>query len=131
MMTHMASLPIHTTRLILCPFPTHQAELLRWRLFLPWHLPNDNNWSIGFVEATIRGRVAELGYSLTREQGHGYAREAVEAVTVYLRTHLEACKISAQVNPANNRSIRLLNVLGFAPARIGSDGLIEFRLERR
>jgi len=56
----------------------------------------------------------EIGYTLSPHyQGQGYAREAVKAVLDYLFFTLKKHRVTASVDPHNERSINLLNNLGF------------------
>lgn len=56
----------------------------------------------------------DLGYALlARHEGQGYAREAAEASLAYGRDTLKLPRIVAVTAPANDRSIRLLEKLGF------------------
>lgn len=56
----------------------------------------------------------EIGYSLSPEhQGHGFAFEAVKAVIDYLFLDLKKHRITASVDPDNQKSINLLKKLGF------------------
>jgi [ribosomal protein S5]-alanine N-acetyltransferase len=56
----------------------------------------------------------DLGFAFLRQYtGKGYAQEAAAAVLNYSRKKLELSKILAFTNSFNNRSIQLLNKLGF------------------
>jgi RimJ/RimL family protein N-acetyltransferase len=56
----------------------------------------------------------EIGYTLAPEhQGQGYAFEAVKAIIDYLFSTLKKHRITASVDPENQKSINLLKKLGF------------------
>jgi RimJ/RimL family protein N-acetyltransferase len=56
----------------------------------------------------------EIGYTLSPDyQGRGYAFEAVKAVVNYLFLNLKKHRITASVDPENQKSISLLKKLGF------------------
>lgn len=66
---------------------------------------------IGVVQATVRGEVAEVAYLLApMSWGRGYAFEAVSAMLTALSP---LRRYYAKVDVANERSIRLLQRLGF------------------
>lgn len=57
---------------------------------------------------------AEIGFTLDkREHGRGYATEAVKATINYLFNDLDKHRIFASIDPANERSIALVERLGF------------------
>jgi len=56
----------------------------------------------------------DVGYALVPEaRGHGYAREAVAGVLRHARERLQLSEIVAIVSPANERSLHLLETLGY------------------
>ena len=61
-------------------------------------------------------RMAEIGYILHPDHwGQGLAREALlEIIAAAWRTHPELAQITAEIDPRNQSSIRLLTHLGFA-----------------
>lgn len=66
------------------------------------------------------GRV-EIGYGLTDAyQGQGYAREAVTALVAYAFTRPGVLEVSAEIDPSNERSMHLVESLGFQPTGIAS-----------
>ena len=92
------------------------------------------NWAIadrrsgaylGYAQATIRGDgSAAIAYVLfTDAWGNGYAREAMRAVLRELAERRGCRRADASVEPANARSIAVLEALGFAPAGRDEDGL--------
>lgn len=61
----------------------------------------------------------DLGYAfLPQWQGHGYAREAATAVLHYAHTTLALRRVFAIVSPGNERSISLLQKIGFEFVRM-------------
>ncbi|HEX8778520.1 MAG TPA: GNAT family N-acetyltransferase, partial [Rhodanobacter sp.] len=57
----------------------------------------------------------DLGFAfLQRYRGRGYAREAAEATLAHARNALGLKRILAIVSPGNDRSIALLEKLGFS-----------------
>ena len=58
----------------------------------------------------------EIGYTLSPDhQGYGYAFEAINALLDYLFLKLNKHRITASVDPDNQKSINLLKKLGFRP----------------
>ena len=61
----------------------------------------------------------DVGYALLTEfSGQGYATEAARAVVAYARDHLALRRLVAVVGMGNERSIRLLEKLGFGFERM-------------
>jgi RimJ/RimL family protein N-acetyltransferase len=77
----------------------------------------DSDEALGRVEATLLEARAEIAYIFGWQHwGHGYAREAVRWLEERLaRTHAVHA-LWATVQPANRRSIALLESLGYAEA---------------
>jgi len=69
----------------------------------------------GYVQATVfEDHSADVAYLLFRESwGRGYAREATTAMIDHLRDDWETRRIRASVDTRNQRSIALLEALGF------------------
>ena len=62
----------------------------------------------------------DLGFALLPEYcGHGYATEAARAVQSHARVELEIERLYAIVKPGNQRSVKLLEQLGFRRAGPG------------
>lgn len=78
------------------------------------HLQNGpliGDMGIHFLEDDAQ---VEIGYTLSPEyQGQGYASEAVKAILNYLFFTLNKHRITASVDPDNQKSINLLKKLGF------------------
>jgi RimJ/RimL family protein N-acetyltransferase len=70
--------------------------------------------TLGFYNYSEDNRRAELGYDLFREHwGRGYMTEAVKALLDYGFLRLNLNRMEATVDSENQRSIRLLERLGF------------------
>ena len=68
----------------------------------------------GLIKRDILPEV-DLGFAfLQRYRGRGYAREAAEATLAHARNALGLKRILAIVSPGNDRSIALLEKLGFS-----------------
>lgn len=84
-----------------------------------WHVRlRESETPIGMAGLLKRDTLdrPDLGYALLPEHvGQGLAREATKAVMAYAQSALHLTRIAAIVNPANARSIRLLEHLGFTP----------------
>lgn len=74
----------------------------------------------------------EVGYSvLPQYQGHGYATEAASGLLSWAFSHAEVSHVIAETLLDNERSIRLLEKLGFLRTGQGSEpGLVRFELPR-
>jgi RimJ/RimL family protein N-acetyltransferase len=85
----------------------------------------------GFKGPPAAGTV-EVGYSLLPEfQKKGYAAEAVAALVAWAFGHDDVDRVIAETLPELNRSIGLLEKLGFANIGKGSEeGVIRFELRR-
>jgi len=71
----------------------------------------------GFKDVPCNGEV-ELGYAITPEaRGQGAGRAAVQQLLGFAAQSLEVRVVVANVNPDNLPSIRLVQPLGFMPAR--------------
>jgi RimJ/RimL family protein N-acetyltransferase len=61
--------------------------------------------------------LTDVGFALLeRFQGHGYAREAAEATLAHAEWDCGLKQLAAITDPVNQRSIRLLESIGFEPA---------------
>ncbi|MFZ0013288.1 MAG: GNAT family N-acetyltransferase [Acidimicrobiia bacterium] len=77
-------------------------------------LPNGTIVGDLVVNLTWKGRSAEVGYALDREQwGHGYATEALIAFVDHLFDHIGVTRVWAMLDPANVASAMLLERSGF------------------
>ena len=68
----------------------------------------------GLYSINRRHGRACIGYELKESYwGHGYAKEAVASLMDNLQEELDLVRIQAEVMPDNNKSIKLLENLGF------------------
>jgi RimJ/RimL family protein N-acetyltransferase len=142
--------PIRTRRLLLAPLVAGDAEALAgladvlradsldavrarfaaWEsrrspdgreAWLNWCVRRDGA-AVGWVQATVRGRLAEVGYAvLPAERGHGYAAEAVGGVVHRLfRDGVE--RVEAHIAESNPASGRVAAAAGFQPGERFHDG---------
>jgi len=74
----------------------------------------------------------EVGYSvLPQYQGYGYATEAVSGLLSWAFAHAEVSQVIAETLPDNERSVRVLEKLGFLCTGQGSEpNLTRFELTR-
>lgn len=69
---------------------------------------------VGYVQATVRDRSASVAYLLfSNAGGVGYAHEAVGRMLLNLERDYGTIEFTATVHVGNQRSIRLLERLGF------------------
>lgn len=67
-----------------------------------------------FLAADTQNKQVELGYILHKKYwGKGYATEALIPIIDYLVYTLDKHRLVANIDPSNNRSIRLIEKLGF------------------
>lgn len=100
----------------------------RYRLLASRRSPDDSeewlNWAlrskadrryVGYVQATVsQDRSAQIAYVLISDHwGKGLAREAVTAMVTHLCEHYRLTRVLARVDTRNERSIALLQALGF------------------
>ena len=91
--------------------PDGREQWLNWIVFAA----GDPAQPLGLVQATVlpAGR-AWVAYELAAaHRGHGYAREAVQAMLAELAASFGVQRFQATVEAANERSIHLLRQLGF------------------
>lgn len=83
-----------------------------WRC---WAITEDGRQALGWVVLIARRPgVNEIGYILRRDRwGRGYAREAVSAIVSHAFSEPALRRISADTDPDNRPSVRLLESLGF------------------
>lgn len=88
------------------PIEQHSA-FLRSRPYAAWYLIATDERYVGAIYLT---RDDEIGVFIRKDQqGHGYGRAAVELL---MKTHPRE-RFLANINPANARSIRFFEQLGF------------------
>jgi RimJ/RimL family protein N-acetyltransferase len=88
---------------------------------------------VGYVQATVvdgeQGRVAELAWVVgTPWQGRGYAKEAVQALSGWLRTQGVRMLI-AHIHPAHTASARVAASTGLTRTDHQQDGELRWQLE--
>jgi [ribosomal protein S5]-alanine N-acetyltransferase len=89
-------------------------------LWLNWALRLASGEAVGLVQATgyPDGRIS-IAYELFRaHQGRGIATQAVRAMLLHLRDQAKLNRATALVDTRNQRSIRLLERLGFSRTRL-------------
>ncbi len=89
--------------------------------WLNWVVRLRTSELIGYVQATLRpdGRAA-IAYVLSSAYwGRGLARQAVEAMTSELVENYGVCHVAAVLQRENQRSLRVLERLGFVLASPG------------
>jgi RimJ/RimL family protein N-acetyltransferase len=71
---------------------------------------------VGYIQATVAmNGDAFVGYVIFPSMwGRGYATEAVQAMMDFLRVRYSTRKFSASVDTRNDRSVRVLNRLGYS-----------------
>jgi RimJ/RimL family protein N-acetyltransferase len=86
--------------------------------WLNWVIRLPASGLIGYVQATVApGGSAAIAYELnSRYWGQGFATEAIRAMVDQLVSEYEVHTLSAVLKQRNQRSLRLLMRLGFAPA---------------
>ncbi len=86
--------------------------------WLNWIIRPHGQSPAGYVQATVApDRSAHVAYILaSRYWGHGYAQRAMRAMLEHLASNYDVDHCVATVEAENQRSIRLLERLGFRPA---------------
>src|SRR5213593_1499119 len=89
-----------------------KEQWLNWVIRLP------TSELAGYVQAAVHAdRRAAIGYELSSAHwGRGVARQAVQAVMSELAEHYHVNRVTAVLKRENQRSLRLLERLGFALA---------------
>lgn len=103
----MVARPVHEARIEVVP--DGQEQWLNWVIRLP------TSELIGYVQATVRfnGRAA-IAYELSSAYwGRGVASQAVQTMIVELVERYQVRNLSAVFKRENQRSMRLLERLGF------------------
>jgi [ribosomal protein S5]-alanine N-acetyltransferase len=95
--------------------PSGSERWLNWAVWI-----RSEKRYVGYVQATVVGdREATLAYVFfPNAWGRGYAREAVKCMIDWLRGEYPDLELRAYVAVRNQRSISLLNHLGFACVNI-------------
>ncbi|WP_309252416.1 GNAT family N-acetyltransferase [Paenibacillus spongiae] len=123
-----------------CKSRKEAEEIIRYHLEdagCRWGLYDKQNQSFlgtcGFhyLRDTDHSFMAEIGFDLTKHHwGKGLMSEAMQAVIEYGFTIMKLDVIDATVEPANERSIRLMKQLGFQRERELREELIYYYLNR-
>lgn len=88
--------------------------------------------SCGFVGRPSPGGEAEIGYAvLPAFRGRGYATGAAAALVEWAFAHTGVVCVTAQADPANLASVRVLEKVGFVPDGEGDEGCVRFVLWER
>ena len=107
---------------------------------MPGHSPDGSetwrNWvvrqrsdgrTIGTVQATIVGDEATLAWTIGSDwQGHGYAKEAVTAVSAWIATS-GVVWLRAAIHPEHQASAAVARSIGLAPTTEIVDGEVVWR----
>ena len=90
--------------------PDGSEEWLNWALW-----SKADRQYVGYVQATVStDRSAQIAYVLMCDHWRkGFAREAVPTMVTHLHEHYRVTRVLARVDTRNQRSIALLEVLGF------------------
>lgn len=101
-------------------------HLQDWDWYAMWFVERKDGFPVGdlcFKGLQPDGSV-EIGYGIAEEnRGHGYATEAVDAVTAWALQHPGVCRVEAETEPTNRASQRVLEKCGFVPSGImGEEG---------
>lgn len=86
--------------------------------WLNWVIRPRGQSPVGYVQATVaRNRTAHVAYVLASKYwGYGYAQRAMRAMLEHLASAYDVDRCVATVEAENQRSIRLLQHLGFRVA---------------
>ena len=83
----------------------------------------DDRRALGWAQATVQGATASVAYALLgAERGHGYASDAVRAVTGRLRATPGVSEVTATIAEENPASERVARAAGFTPTDRRSGG---------
>lgn len=93
-------------------------ENFRSRQLFQWGIAHQATGSIlgtcTLLHVNLAHRRGEIGFALGRPHwGKGLARDAVAALIAFAFEHLDLHRLEADVDPRNDRSLRLLEGLGF------------------
>ncbi len=97
-----------------------------WDWYAIWIIERKSGSHVG--DLSFKGLHAdgsvEIGYGITEEnQGHGYATEAVDAVTAWALKQPDVYRVEAETAPENRASQRVLEKCGFFRSGItGEEG---------
>ncbi len=101
-------------------------------LWLNWVVrERDDARALGWVQATVRGRTANVAYALLpAERGAGAASDAVRALVRWLRDRLSVTVVTAEIDESNAASARVAVAAGFERTihRAGDEVVWEHRI---
>lgn len=91
----------------------------------------DGGQAVGFVQATVTEQHAQLAAELAwvvavSQQGHGYAREAAQLMTAWLREH-GVTVIRAHIHPDHRSSGAVARSIGLTPTDTLVDGELRWQ----
>ena len=98
----------------------------QWEWYAMWMIELKDGTHVG--ELCFKGLgsngAAEIGYGISEEyRGHGYAAEAVKAVSAWAFQNPDVTAIDAETDAANTASKRVLEKCGFiATGEMGEEG---------
>jgi len=88
-------------------------------LWLNWVVRPPGQAAIGYVQLTITSNIAWVGFVFSSKQwGRGFASQATQAVIDHACANLGVTRFLATVEADNQRSVRLLERLGFREAAL-------------
>ena len=97
-----------------------------WDWYAIWFIERKGGSYVGDLcfKGLLPDGSVEIGYGIAEEnRGHGYATEAVEAVTAWALEQPGVCRVDAETEPENKASQRVLVKCGFVPSGImGEEG---------
>lgn len=105
----------------------------QWEWYAIWMIERKDGTHVG--ELCFKGvdecGSTEIGYGINEKyQKHGYATEAVTAATAWALEQKKVHCVTAQVDPENIASIRVLEKSGFELTdKVGTEGII-YRKEK-
>lgn len=101
--------------------------------WLNWVILDPDERIVGTTQATVRDvGASSIAYVLAAgAHGQGFGRAAVRLMLELLLSELGVTEVQAEIDPRNERSIRLVESLGFVDTgTIGSDRRFARRLSR-
>ena len=94
--------------------------------YAPWHMTwKDSREPVGDLcfKGPVKDHSVEIGYGVRPErEGHGYATEALQAMTQWAFSQKDVVFVEAETAPDNRASQRVLEKCGFAPDGTGREG---------
>ena len=148
----MKKIEIKTKRMILCPMPDNEIEVLMEQAdsdelriaygemldgcrrdpenriwYAPWKMTlKESAQSIGDLcfKGPVRNHAVEIGYGVQSEQeGRGYTTEALQAMTQWAFSQKDVVFVEAETAPDNKASQRVLEKCGFvSDGTMGEEG---------